>query len=77
MTFIFTNTVTYASKRVDVRDNDHKIIGTAWIPHDYNASNFCSLIYLVLSSLQLWIVLELVSLSKAKNTAEQGAAANP
>lgn len=54
--FIFSQVVTYASRRVQVRDKDGHVIGDAWIPHDYAADEASSLSIAVLSGIQLWTV---------------------
>ena len=54
--FIFSQVVTYASRRVQVRDNDGHVIGEAWIPHDYAADASSSISIAVLSGIQFWTV---------------------
>ena len=56
LTFGYSQVVTYASKRVQVRDKDGHVIGEAWIPHDYGADGVLSLWIAVLSGIQLWTV---------------------
>jgi hypothetical protein len=54
--FVFSQIVTVASRRVDVRDQQGQIIGNAWIPHDYGSDTFTSLSWMVLSGIQFWII---------------------
>jgi hypothetical protein len=56
LTFIFSQVVTYASRRVQVRDKDGHVIGEAWIPHDYGADVSSSMSIAVLSGVQLWTI---------------------
>jgi hypothetical protein len=54
--FIFSQVVTYASRRVQVRDKDGHVIGDTWIPHDYAGDGVSSLSIAVLSGIQLWTI---------------------
>lgn len=54
--FVFSQVVTVASRRVEVRDKQHQIIGEAWIPHDYSNDIFTSFSFLVLSGIQFWLI---------------------
>jgi hypothetical protein len=56
LTFIFSQLVTYASRRVQVRDKDGHVIGEAWIPHDYTADASSSMSIAILSGIQLWTI---------------------
>jgi len=53
---IFSQVVTYASRRVQVRDKDGHVVGEAWIPHDYDADACSSISLVVLSGIQLWTI---------------------
>lgn len=54
--FVFSQVVTVASRRVEVRDHQGQIIGDAWIPHDYGSDIFTSFSWLVLSGIQFWMI---------------------
>ena len=56
MLFVSSQVVTFASRRVEVRDRDHKAIGEVWIPHDYGSDSFTSFCFLVLSGIQFWSI---------------------
>jgi len=56
LAFVFSQVVTYASRRVQVRDRDGHVIGDASIPHDYAADASSSLSIAVLSGIQLWTI---------------------
>ena len=56
LVFVFSQVVTYASRRVPVRDKDGHVIGEAWIPHDYGADASSAISLAVLSGIQLWTI---------------------
>jgi hypothetical protein len=55
--FVFSQVVTVASRRVEVRDKKHHVIGEAWIPHEYGTDISTSVCFLVLSGIQFWAIL--------------------
>lgn len=56
MLFGFSQVVTVASRRVEVRDRQHQVIGEVWIPHEYESDRLTSFCYLVLSGIQFWTI---------------------
>ena len=54
--FLFTSSlvVTVASKRVQVTNSDEKVIGEAWISHDYAADQFLYFSLTVLGGVQFF-----------------------
>jgi hypothetical protein len=54
--FVFSQVVTVASRRVEVRDRQHQVIGEVWIPHDYESDTFTSFCFLALSGIQFWMI---------------------
>jgi predicted secreted hydrolase len=54
--FGFSQVVTVASRRVEVRDRQHQVIGEAWIPHDYGSDTFTGFCFMALSGIQFWTI---------------------
>jgi hypothetical protein len=54
--FVFSQVVTVAARRVQVRDKEGHIIGEAWIPHDYGTNQFLSMAIMIMSGIQLWTI---------------------
>ncbi len=54
--FVFSQVVTVASRRLEVRDAQHQVVGEVWIPHDYNSDTFTSFCFLVLCGIQFWTI---------------------
>lgn len=54
--FAFSQIVTVASRRVDVRDRQDQVVGEVWVPHDYGTNTFTSFCFLVLSGIQFWTI---------------------
>ena len=68
LVFSFSQVVTVASRRVEVRDLQQQVVGDAWIPHDYGRAAFTSICFVVLSGIPFWMVCFIgKSLSVPKN----------
>ena len=56
ITFLSSQSVSVASRKVVVRNDAGEIIGFAWIPHDYGADRFISLAVMILGGIQFWSI---------------------
>ena len=62
--FLFASNATFASKRLEAKNNQGEHNGYAHLSHDYNAGMLLTLSFAALSGLQLWTVWEICRLSR-------------
>jgi hypothetical protein len=57
--FVSSQIITFASRRVPIRNNDRQIIGETSIPHDYGFDFKIYGVFVVISGLQSWAIFAL------------------
>jgi hypothetical protein len=54
--FVGSQVITFAGRRVPVRNTEGQIIGETWIPHDYGRDQEIYGMFVLLSGLQTWAI---------------------
>ena len=56
ITYLSSQIVSVASRRIPVRNEAGEVIGFASIPHDHGATQFMSLAVMILGGIQFWTI---------------------